>query len=167
LYASGSIVLCNNTCSNNGGGFYLEYSGGNSVANNTCLWNAEYGLCIVELSTGNRIWNNTFIGNNGATGTYDASRVQAFDEGTNNSWNTSGSPHGYGNYWSDWTTPDANLDDIVDQPYLINGSAGAKDYYPQTTTSTPIPEFDLVPLVLLTLMAATILLEETRRKKES
>ena len=33
------------------------------------------------------------------------------------SWNTD-----LGNYWSDWLTPDANRDSIVDQPYQIAGS---------------------------------------------
>jgi len=66
---------------------------------------------------------------------YNASHIQTYDAGTNNRWNISGSPHGYGNYWSDWTTPDADSNGVVDIPYSIPGSAGAKDYYPLTLTS--------------------------------
>ena len=43
-----------------------------------------------------------------------------------NRWNHSG----IGNYWSDWTTPDQDTDGIVDFPYNISGTAGAKDYFP-------------------------------------
>jgi hypothetical protein len=88
----------------------------NLICNNPGIGVSIYGGMY------NRIWNNTFIGNNG-------SGIQAYDIGANN-WNTSGSPHGYGNYWDDWTTPDANSDGIVDNPYSIMGSAGAEDYYP-------------------------------------
>ncbi len=36
----------------------------------------------------------------------------------------------YYNYWSDWTTPDANSDKLVDIPYLIEGTANNQDQYP-------------------------------------
>ncbi len=72
---------------------------------------------------------------------------QAWDDGTDNWWNSS---DGYGNYWSDWTTPDYNMDGIVDFPYNISGNAGAKDYYPRTTTPTePIPEFGATGVVIV------------------
>jgi len=68
--------------------------------------------------------------NNGASSTYDPSHIQASDDGTANWWN---STEGYGNYWSDWTAPDVNPPyGIVDEPYNISGSAGAKDFYPLT-----------------------------------
>jgi parallel beta-helix repeat protein len=34
------------------------------------------------------------------------------------------------NYYSEWTSPDQNDDDIVDEPYVIDGSAGNNDPYP-------------------------------------
>jgi parallel beta-helix repeat protein len=101
----------------------------NQVSNN-----GGYGIDISSGSN-NRIFENAFIGNNGATGTYNASHAQARDDGTHNLWNYT---YVYswdepGNYWSDWTTPDVvPPQDIVDYPYIIAGSAGAKDYYPLT-----------------------------------
>jgi len=103
------------------------------------------------------IWNNTFIGNNGAGETYDPGHIQAFGYGW---WN---STDGYGNWWSDLTKPDANHDGIVDWSY--NLTSGAKDYYPRTTLSSePIPEFSMMPLVVLAFMAVVVLAGETRRK---
>jgi len=130
--------LRDNNCSSDGAdGIYLGLlSSNNEVSHNLVRNNAGYGV-IIDYSTdypgsNNRIWNNTFIGDNGATGTYDSSRAQAFDGGAHNWWN---STEGYGNYWSDWTTPDAVPPwGVVDHPYDISGSAGAKDYYPLTTS---------------------------------
>jgi len=92
--------------------------------------NSEYGVYVLTGADRNTIWNNTFRSNNGAGIVYDPTHIQANDTGTNNRWNTSGTPHGYGNYWGDLTAPDANLDGIVDLSYVLTGSAGAKDYYP-------------------------------------
>jgi len=101
------------------------------------------------LAFDNRIWNNTFIGNNGTQSSYDPDYIQANDIGTNNKWNSSG----YGNYWSDWTTPDdVSPWGIVDNPYIIDG--GAMDYYPQTTIQV-IPE---PPIFILTAIMIMIFL---------
>jgi nitrous oxidase accessory protein NosD len=113
----------------------LVDSGSNVIIRNQLRNNLLPGVEIYwayrsSLSSSNIISNNTFVGNNGAGSTYNQSHIQAYDDGINNSWN---STDGYGNYWSDWTTPDANHDGIVDQPYTISGSAGAKDYHPLTT----------------------------------
>jgi hypothetical protein len=57
-----------------------------------------------------------------------------------------------GNYWSDWTTPDAKSgpnqdqlgsDGIVDFPYLLDGGSGARDYYP---LATPPPDVEVPDL---------------------
>jgi parallel beta-helix repeat protein len=161
-YSSDS-TLSNNTCSNNYYGIYIGSSSGNTLNNNTCVSNGWYGVYLFY-SSNNRIWNNTLIDNNGATDTYDASHVQAYDDGTSNWWN---STDGYGNYWSDWTTPDvAPPDGIVDIPYDIAGSAVAKDYYPLTTEPlTPIPEFGMMPFVVIVLLVAIVLTIGARRRK--
>jgi len=133
LGSSSNNTLNNNICnSNTEYGIYLEYlSDNNTIAWNQVCNNTLQGVYIESGSDDNRIWNNTFTGNNGGG-------VQAYDDGTNNRWNTSGSPHGYGNDWSDWMAPDNNRDGIVDNPYDISGSAGAKDYYPLTSYSDSI-----------------------------
>jgi hypothetical protein len=93
--------------------------------------NTGYGVYIWSGSNNNRIWNNTFIGNNGAGSAYNSTHTQSYDDGTSNRWNSSGSLHGYGNWWSDWQTQDIVPPfGIADSPYDISGSAGAKDYYP-------------------------------------
>ena len=56
--------------------------------------------------------------NNGASASYDPLHIQGFDDGTNQ-WNKADE----GNYWRDWTTPDANHDGIVDVPYSIAGGS--------------------------------------------
>jgi parallel beta-helix repeat protein len=78
------------------------------------------------------IWNNTFNKNNGASSTYNSAKIQAKDDSYkfyNNLWNAT---NGFGNFWLDWLTPDNNKDGIVDVPYNISGSAGAKDHRPRT-----------------------------------
>lgn len=166
LFFSNDNTLSNNNYSSNDmfGMVLVESSHDNNISGNQVCNNTGYGVYIVSGSD-NGIWNNTFIGNNGATDTYDASHAQACDNGTNDWWN---STDGSGNYWSDWTTPDvAPPQGKVDLPYNISGSAGAKDYYPLTTTPpVPIPELGMMPLVVLALMAMIVHARETRRRKK-
>ena len=126
-------TLANNTCSYGGHGMYLAFdSWGNNISGNTFYYNNFYGVMLEHRCMWNRIWNNSFSYNNHTTGTYIPVRVQARDEGHYNWWNSSGTPHGYGNYWRDWTRPDtAPPFLIVDLPYSIGGPMGAKDYYPR------------------------------------
>ena len=163
LVSSSNNTICNNTCcSNNEWGIGLGSSSNSTISGNQLCSNLGYGVYIYSGSD-NMIWNNTFIDNNGAGSTYDPSYLQAYDGGANNWWN---STDGYGNYWSDWTTPDANSDGIVDLPYAIDGSAGAMDYYPLTTTpSEPIPEFGMMPLVVMVFLVAVFLMAGARRRK--
>jgi parallel beta-helix repeat protein len=161
---------CNNTIASNNVSFNSYYgvfidssSSGNLVCSNLIYENQLSGILLS--SSGNVVWSNILAGNNGAGGTYDPDHVQARDDGTNNCWN---STDGYGNYWSDWTTPDvAPPYGIVDQPYVIDGNAGAKDFYPQTTPQVPIPEFDMTPLVIIALMGTIVLAEGIGRRKKS
>ncbi len=188
LYSSSNNTLDGNTCiSNSGAGIWLDASNnnilvsndfslndadgmtlalsshGNGISHNLVGNNTGYGVSV-ESGSGNRIWNNTFIGNNGATGTYDPSHVQASDAGTYNSWNGT---DGHGNWWNDWQSPD-NVPPfgIVDLPYNISGSANAQDNYPLTTPPAPIPEFGMMPIVVMVLMAVIVLAGETRQKKK-
>jgi len=133
---------------------------------NTILWNRingtdlDYGIRIESGADRNIIWNNTLIDNN-------AYACQAHDDGANNRWNTSGSPHGYGNYWSDWTAPDGNGDGIVDNPYDIDGTASTNDSYPLTTPSPAppfIPEFSDVIIPIAGLMLIALVFGRTKKK---
>ena len=126
-------TLNNNTCNSNSisGIILLSFSNSNIISWNQACNNINYGVNI-QSGSNNRIWNNTLINNNGAGSVYNPSNIQAYDAGTNNRWNSSGTLHGYGNWWSDLTAPDMNLDGIVDWSYNLTGSAGAKDYCPRT-----------------------------------
>jgi len=144
-----------NTCSSNQyDGIFVEGSQYVNITNNLLSQNTRYGVFLTDYCSHSRVWNNSFEFNHGSTSTYDRTKMQAADTGTDNYWNTSGSPHGYGNYWTDWTSPDSNLDGIVDAPYEIDGSALAGDWYPLTQYPY-IPEFSS-GLVFISLMMLTL-----------
>ena len=132
--SSKNIINGNNITNNNGYGIYLGHSSSNTIYNNLISNNA-YGFYIYSGSY-NLIYNNSFYYNHGSGDVYDSSHIQAYDGGSNNHWNTT---TGIGNYWHEWAnnnnTNDLNHDGIVDWPYKIDGSAGAKDYYPLKDTS--------------------------------
>jgi parallel beta-helix repeat protein len=168
LVSSNNNTISSNNCSDNFNGMLIDGSSNNTVCGNSIWNNTGYGVFIRSGSFGNKVWNNTFIDNNGASDTYDASQVQAGNDGTVNWWN---STDGYGNYWSDWTTPD---DDprygIVDFPYDIAGSAGAKDHYPLTAPQVPtepIPELGMMPFTATILLAIVVLAEVIWRRRNS
>jgi len=127
LYASSnSNTLRDNNCSSNDyNGINLASSSSNEMTRNQLCDNAEYGIRMDSGSGSNTIWRSTFIDNN-------AANVQAYDDGTDNQWYSPGTPHGYGNYWNDWTTPDTDSNSIVDDPYTIEGSSASQDIYPLT-----------------------------------
>jgi len=136
---SDSNILYDNNCGWNGRwGIQTRNSSGNVMIRNQLCDNLQYGVGLKSGSFHNLVYNNTLIGNNGAGSTYDPAHVQTRDDGTDNWWN---STDGYGNYWSDWTGPDAGMDGIVDAPYILDGSAGAKDNLPLTTPPAPKPEY--------------------------
>jgi len=158
--SSNDNTLINNTCSENGyEGIALNGSSSNEIIWNQICNNTRYGIGVWG-SSNNEIWNNTFIDNNGAGSIYDPSHIQAYDDVTGNWWN---STDGYGNYWSDWTTPD-NVPPwgIVDNTYNISGGAGAKDYYPQTTA--PIISEPLI-FILAGIMIAIFLIFGNTKKR--
>jgi len=162
-YSSDNNTLVNNNCSSNKMyGVYLSSSAGNIMTRNQICSNPYGGAYISSGSSSNIVFKNTFTGNHGSNDTYNSLHVQASDGGTGNWWNGT---DGRGNYWCDWTTPDANHDGIVDIPYNITGSAGSKDYYPLTTVQTQIPEFGMMPFVAMVLLAAIVLTRGARRRK--
>lgn len=141
VFHSDGNTIENNTANSNGQyGIQIIYSSSVTVSYNTISSNGEYGIYLDANSSGNLIYHNSLYYNHGSGGTYDPTHVQAYDDGTNNSWNTTG---GIGNYWYDWAenndTNDNNGDGIVDWPYHIDGSANAMDHYPIKATPPPAP----------------------------
>lgn len=160
---STNITFDSNNCSlNNRYGVQAGNSGVVTMLRNQLCENGQYGMCFWSTSSNNTAFSNTFIGNNGAGNVYDSGHIQAYDDGSDNWWN---STEGYGNYWSDWTSPDvAPPYGIVDVPYDISGAAGAKDFFPQTIPQVPIPEFAMMPFVVIVFLAATLLTVGARRR---
>lgn len=74
-----------------------------------------------------------------------------------NAWSSGG----FGNYWHDWTMPDADMNGIVDTPYPLD-PGGSADPYPLTTW-TVIPE---PGILFLSLIMMAICLGYIRIKRE-
>jgi parallel beta-helix repeat protein len=86
-------------------------SSNNTVTGNTVKFSEGFGIQI-ESSDNNIIYNNNFIDNGLSIG------YQVVDHlGTGNVFHLD-KPIG-GNYWSEWTGPDADGDGFVDEPYII------------------------------------------------
>ena len=163
VYSSSVNEIIDNNCSNNThDGISLTGSHYNNMTGNLASNNTRYAVAVIS-GTYNQIYNNRFFFNNGTAGSYNPSAgVQARDDGSENVWNTSDK----GNFWSDLTGPDGNGDGIVDSPdYEIEGTAGAKDYFPLASPSGPqIPEFGvaaMIPVVGLLL----IVIESARARR--
>ncbi len=92
----------------------------NVVTQSAFVNDTSYG---VEISSGssNLVYDNTFIGDNGAGAAYNATHVQAFSSSPSNAFNDS---IGVGNYWADWHTYAGG----VLAPYYVG--SGAWDYHP-------------------------------------
>ena len=154
---SNSNIVRDNTIDSNGynGMKLVSTAHDNLIYNNTISNNTRYGITCEVATTNNRIWNNTFYHNNGTGDVYNPALIQAHDNGTSNYWN---STDGYGNLWSDWTTPDSFPPwGIVDNPYNVSGDALAKDFNPRTNAPV-IPEFSdiLIPITGLIMLALAI-----------
>ncbi len=118
-----------------GYGVYLTSSSdSNLVTGNNIASSYYYGVYINTGSESNMFYANRLANNNGATSTYNAGHIQAYDNDAN-AWNSTAHS---GNLWTDWLYPDANHDGIVDQPYVLAGSGGSKDYFPLSDVEPPV-----------------------------
>jgi len=99
----------------------VNASFGNVITSSSFVNDSSYGVALLVDSYGNLVYNNDFLGNNGATGTYNATHIQAYSAQSDNAFNNS---EEIGNYWADWHT----YADGVLAPYYI--SSGAWDYHP-------------------------------------
>ncbi|MFX1286022.1 MAG: nitrous oxide reductase family maturation protein NosD [Promethearchaeota archaeon] len=133
LYNSGSSALSRILLTKNSGyGINFEYSENSLISNCTITLNYGYGILLDNYSQYNRVLFNNLSGNL-ITG------AQAADNGLNNIF-------GF-NYWSDWTSSDSDEDGILDESYMIDGSANNKDTYPLTSFNLPKNHFITTPTV--------------------
>ncbi len=101
-----------------------------SGKNTTMMWNTvqntgDYAIDLTDDTEFFEIKFNTFDANCGTS--------QICDDGTSNDISY--------NYYSDWTSPDADSNDIVDNPYVLDGLASNEDPYPLTEAGVvPSPE---------------------------
>ncbi|MFW9863038.1 MAG: right-handed parallel beta-helix repeat-containing protein [Candidatus Thorarchaeota archaeon] len=119
-----------NTC-----GIHLSHNAsGNNILVNTVENSTEHAFYVEASSGNNTIKWNAFKGNNiGGTS-------QALDDA---------SVTVQYNYWSDWTTPDANSDQIVDFPYALEGAAMNEDPFPLTKPANASVVHFLTPIRVL------------------
>jgi len=128
INSSNNVIRNNNITGSGQTGISVISSNTNAITHNAITNSSNYGINTIS-SHDNAVNHNNFIDNN-------PSGTQAYDDTGTNNWNTADNE---GNYWNDWASPDVNGDGIVDNPYLLDGGAGAKDYYPL------VNPWDLIP----------------------
>jgi parallel beta-helix repeat protein len=112
-----SNILVNNNLSQSTRGINLITGSRNTFVFNNITSNTE-GIFVLGISISDSLFHhNNFMGNAN-------NHAQDFHI---NTWNTTCE----GNYWDNWTTPDADSNGIVDVPFIVTGSN--IDYYPLTT----------------------------------
>lgn len=112
----------------------------------------EYGLKTETDTEYIEVTRNVFINNGVAS--------QAYDEGANNTF--------IYNYYDDWVSPDADLNQIVDVPYAIDGNAENEDPYPLANpnavppiiegTTTPADGDGQIPMEILLVAGAAVVI---------
>jgi parallel beta-helix repeat protein len=99
-------------------GTYLQSSNDWLVASNILSRCTNEGIYLWQ-SIDSTLVLNELIGNHDSGSVFDPDHAQAYDQTGQNQWND----YIKGNYWSDWTEPDLNSDNIVDIPYSIPSEA--------------------------------------------
>jgi hypothetical protein len=123
LVSGGNLRIDSNVITNTSGRGIRVATGDFTVVQNNSISEArDYGLAL-SATTGNlTVTRNSFISNG------DGCQVE--DAGEDN--------HFYFNHYSDWTTPDSNSDNVVDNPYLLDGDASNQDAYPLVDAHGPV-----------------------------
>jgi parallel beta-helix repeat protein len=163
IYLDGSknnLIVGNNCSKNLKYGIYLVTSNGNQIMRNNIYNNTKHGIYLWSTDH-NRIHYNNLINNNGAINTYNINHIQGRDDTSKNFWNTSTE----GNYWSDWIYPDNDSNGIVDFPYVLDGNANAKDFYP-LINKVVVPDPSPLSLVMITVILLASFIVHTRAFRE-
>jgi parallel beta-helix repeat protein len=157
-YSNLNKILYNDIANNSVFGIHMWRANRNIISHNTISYNGigiEICSGYPDRSRYNRIYQNKFLNN--------YNYKQARDDDGSNFWNTT---QNYGNYWSDWSSPDNNTDGIVDFKYYLDGGKGANDSFPIAWTPPPPPVPESPPPALaLALMIILPLVVVARRRK--
>jgi phage shock protein E len=106
IYQAYNITVASNNITNNAyDGVYIYWSFSNTIFRNNIINN---DLGILSSSSNNVIFHNNFVDNTEQIYSYNSTNIWDDDY-----------PSG-GNYWSDHNPPDADLDKIGDDPYIID-----------------------------------------------
>ncbi len=125
LWDSGNEVIGNLIYNNTKYGILLTNNVDNSIIrNNTVIFNSSWGL-LLDSGQHTTVENNDFIDS--------MEPDQVCDDGTENRF--------VSNYWHIWIGNDSNSDDIIDNPYTINGTANSIDNYPAAFPNTQLPDW--------------------------
>ena len=108
--SEGGNALTGSTFRNCHYGIRLEGSSGNTVTGNTVTGSTHTAIQLYDNASDNQVYNNRFADNN---------RQAHVVGGSANLFNLD-RPVG-GNHWSNWTTPDADQDGFVDNPFVFTG----------------------------------------------
>lgn len=157
---SDSCMLLGPWVSYNQYGGFVETSTYVRISQGMFYMNHDYAVYLSGGTSGCMAAENTFQYNRGAGDLYDPGHVQAYEDGSSNSWNDAYT----GNYWQDWLSPDSKGDGIVDLPYELDGAAGSADLYPLTTPTQLIPEFGPAIAVTATIAAVAVAMGSARRR---
>ncbi len=107
-------------------GMRIASCDGGLVTGSLFLRNNEHAIKSLN-SRSFEIWNNSFIQNNHVNDTPDPVIKQCYDNSDDNRWHSS--EFMIGNHWSDLTSPDLDMDEIVDMSYKLEGE-GEGSMYP-------------------------------------
>jgi parallel beta-helix repeat protein len=140
VYSSHNVVK-NNTCTRNGyvdllgtlhgGGISVGWSSANIIEDNSLFDNVDWGIDLSDLNPDNIIRCNTIFNNpTGLHFHYSNGTTVYHNNFINNSKNAdvgdaypdveSWDNSAEGNYWSNFTGEDTNLDGIIDTPYVLD-----------------------------------------------
>jgi len=139
-HSSNNTISGNNAKADNPNGIYLTYSSNNIICgNNIQASSGYYGIALENSSKNNAIYGNNIANTGAGVWFYSSSNnvvyhnnfinnniSQAYSVGSVNVWDD-GYPSG-GNYWSNYTGIDSNVDGIGDSNYTID--ADNNDRYP-------------------------------------
>ncbi|MFX1252629.1 MAG: right-handed parallel beta-helix repeat-containing protein [Promethearchaeota archaeon] len=136
-------VTSNSLYQNRGLGLFLASTTNTLVTNNTIFENAGHGLFLDSGSRLNTLkWNN-LVKNNLNEVSLSNLPPQAYDDGSNNIL--------IYNFWDEWTGPDLDNDNIVDNPYVIGGHSGNVDLHPMVAPNPTTVHFLNRPRIILPL----------------